>query len=79
MKHYNVRDIRLVARLTRYAFLLFEIAAGVIIGAALLDLLFGFGWGYGWKDVLFGIPIAAGGVVVYAICRAFFRLMGVRN
>ena len=79
MKLYDVRDTRLVERFTWYAFLIVAIGAVLIIGSALLDVVFGLGWGYTWKDVLLGTLIAAGGVAVYAMCRAFFRLMGVRD
>lgn len=44
--------------------------------AAASDRIFGLGWGYGWQDVWAALGMSAFAVVVYAINRAWFALMG---
>ena len=59
---------------TRLNFILFAIGCVLMTGAALIDLVFGLGWGFEWREVLTGIGLGAAGVVVYLICKAIFRI-----
>ena len=67
-----------VALATRIVFGLFLIVGVLITGSALLDNLFGLGWGYEWKDAVLGAVVMAGGFFVYWVCSLMFRVMGVR-
>lgn len=62
-----------IARQTWVMFLIVESGAVILTTAALIDTLFGLGWGYDWKAVLVGLGICIWGVFVYWICRAVFR------
>jgi hypothetical protein len=62
-----------IARLTKWSFVLFLVIGGLITVSALIDVLFGLGWGYHWRDVLVGGAILAWGFVVYGVCLLIFR------
>jgi hypothetical protein len=62
-----------IARQTKWSFIAFLLVGGLITASALIDVLFGLGWGYHWLDVLGGVGILAFGFVVYGACLAIFR------
>jgi hypothetical protein len=67
--------IRRIARQTWGMFLLVEGVGVLITGAALLDTIFQFGWGYDWNAVLIGLGILIWGAFVWWVCRAIFRFI----
>lgn len=74
MSSFQERWSRRTVRQTRFIFILFEIVATAITGSALLDNLFGLGWGYDWKTFWIGLGLIAWGFIVYAACKAIFDL-----
>lgn len=75
----DTRGLPALARACRFIFVLFEVGVILIVGSAILDLTLNLGWGYQWRDVAFGIPLAEAGFAVHAIIIAIFRIMGVRR
>lgn len=64
-----------IARHTRWSFIAFLLGGGLLTVSALIDVVFGLGWGYRWLDVLGGVGILAFGFVLYGACLAIFRFI----
>jgi hypothetical protein len=65
-----------IARQTWFMYLAVQTVGLLITGSALLDQLFGLGWGYDWNTVFMGIGISLFGGLVWLACRSVFRVMG---
>ena len=62
-----------IARQSKWAFILVLVVGGLITTPALMDVVFGLGWGYQWQDILVGAIIIAASFVVYGASLAIFR------